>query len=659
MANNYEFEKNVFFEMRGLIIKEDSPLTDESICKAITLNENIKTMGFQLNAIDIVKLAKSSALDTMYDKIKEFNPEISVAPMYPDFPQRIMEIDEATYRFHQIVHYFSTYGMENIFGVDVQKGWLPAEETTPKTKEDNALLNAKVLKVYTREEALTYIVDNIIGKNERFTLPEKWLSRYAIIDAGCKVTKIPFKENISALIFDSINNGSDEGYAMLCSLCQHTGDIFKVLKDYLKSTKFKNLPTSKKRMFVKAFEQYPVADFEENIYVSNQKFAREYVQLLERISYNRFSKSEEHKTIVAQARNKELRSWFAKTEELLKNSKPNKEVLAHIGKRPGIYFRMVNRLYKLGYDKNMLKEELLKHSFSYSIQSIISALTHLSMDNEKRETFALMKEICTPLLTNIYQAKKTPLKDKKVYIDEGDYSFDFSVIEMNDKSEEGGYIRSGLAFRIPENVENIRFFVYWNDKQRVDIDLHSYALDKDNETHHVGWNSSFKEDGMYTSGDITHSDATEYIDVNIEEAKDNDIVSIFLKIHSYTGQNFAGIQTIFTGMMAVSKIGMNKEMKLHDIKNEFFHHELNANATSCNYGQIDIANRVLYLLGKKEEPNTTASITKFSLSDMLDIIISSQNATIVDTKEEADVILTLDKPKEENGISLIDENYFI
>lgn len=49
----------------------------------------------------------------------------------------------------------------------------------------------------------------------------------------------------------------------------------------------------------------------------------------------------------------------------------------------------------------------------------------------------------------------------------------------------------------------------------------------------------------------------------------------------------------------------------------------------------------------------------FSLQDYLDAILAGQQAKVVSSASKADVILTLKKNALENGISLVDNNYFL
>lgn len=112
--------------------------------------------------------------------------------------------------------------------------------------------------------------------------------------------------------------------------------------------------------------------------------------------------------------------------------------------------------------------------------------------------------------------------------------------------------RGGLAFRIPESVNKMRFFVYWNDSRRVDVDLHAMIQCENSPVQHVGWNGHFKNNGVVTSGDITHSDAAEYIDIDMNQTT-VDVVSANINI--YAGRSsFCDIEECFTGLMAIEDL---------------------------------------------------------------------------------------------------------
>ena len=61
------YEKNILNELRLFVVSDgEAALTDESMVKAVTLNENLRSLGFQLKPKDLVRVAKNASLDTFW-----------------------------------------------------------------------------------------------------------------------------------------------------------------------------------------------------------------------------------------------------------------------------------------------------------------------------------------------------------------------------------------------------------------------------------------------------------------------------------------------------------------------------------------------------------------------------------------------------------------
>ena len=125
-------------------------------------------------------------------------PKVKAAPMYPDFPSQVMAMDEAVFRFHQMVHYFSTYGLEDLFGIEVREGWLPDSTETPKTETDKTLLDAKVLSLAEEDGLYRRVYEQLLMRRERMTIPEKELVEECVrhADDSFLDVKAAFKENL-------------------------------------------------------------------------------------------------------------------------------------------------------------------------------------------------------------------------------------------------------------------------------------------------------------------------------------------------------------------------------------------------------------------------------------------------------------------------------
>ena len=662
---NKEYRKLLLNELRLAVI-QPSPLqeSNNSLLAAMTVNENLKSLGYTLTPKDIIRLSKDSSLYTFYDSIKELMDNVEAEPMYPNFPTQVMEMDEATFRFHQLIHYFSTYGLESMLGIEVSKGWLPDVASTQKNQRDTLKLKEKVIHLINEEEAYILPFHKLLAKKERLTLQEAQIITHCCqhlpIDTFNNL-QIPFKENLF-IIFHNIYTSCEEKEAIkiLQNICQHTGDVFKCFH-YSLTKKHYKLTHRDKRIIVKLIESYPVEELKANIILSLKK-AQMNKTILQYLNYNKYSRSDEHKAVVKELRNGQLHSWESKAKQLLMNKDEN--ALSFIAQRPGMMLRWVAWLIRQGYQPTEIIDSFKTKCEQLSIQTLITTLQHFGEENIEltRKEASQVYDIFYSLIKERLSYLKTPLQNKKVFIDEGMFSFKDSRMEFNTKSEEGGYIRSGLAIRIPDDVNKIRFFVYWNDKKRIDLDLHGMAKDIDGKPIHIGWNGDYLKDKLVFSGDITHSNAAEYIDIDLVDSPVAYLASTIHFYNSYEYKNkrcFKDIDTCYIGLMGVNDVGEN--VQLYDVANCFFHHNLQSSISDMYYGFIDVQRRLLVFVGKAvaDYHFSKPYANKFNLEEYLKVLMDVQGCEVVDNRDVADIVLTLDKGQEENSLSLIDENYFM
>jgi hypothetical protein len=661
---NPAYVKLLVSEMRIVPVTVNSnTINDEQMIRAITMNQEIHSLGYTLTPAGIVMLAKSDEVNNFFNLIKDAIGDVKAKPMYPNFPTQVMDMDEATFRFHQLMHYFSTYGAELFTGQPVSKGWLPEVEDTDKIKDDRRLLDYKVIDLIDVKDAYIRPYQTILSRRERMTDKDKMiliecinhLSINDLSGVNCK-----FKENlidVFSTIFDAKDLTPIVKIGALRCICQHTGDVYKCMINVIKDNEY-HLSTSQKRMIVKLLESFPIADFRGNLMLSNKK-REEVLFVLRYLDFNAYARKREYIDEVKMLRNKELRSWESGAKKLVAAKSP--EALAYYAQRPGMMLRHITYLLRNGYTKQEIADAFWCKTESMSIQTIVSLMNffYASSTAEAEDVRYILDQILKERLA----CQETVLREKKVYIDTSEFDLDLSELRITDKSSEGGYIRSGLAYKIPDGINRIRFFVYWNDTNRVDVDLHSTIYDENGCTENVGWDSNFIGDAYAFSGDITHSDAAEYIDIDLNEAAAMHDVVAATNINLYAGYDtFGEIDECYVGCMAVDSIGT--DVKLYNPANCFFTHYLTGNYGFINYGCIDIVNRVIrfdghgghrcdyYSTYKTDNP-------KYSVRKYIDNLISMQHADIVDNRDAADIVLVMGKPSMEKEVSLIDNNFFM
>lgn len=663
------FEQLLLSELRLIPVAMGSKTpTEQDLIKAMTANEELVALGLTLSPADIVRLAGSDSLDGFVAGVRDSLGDVKAKPMYPDFPSQVMEMSEAVFRFHQMMHYLSTYGIEDVTGAKVIRGWLPDMTETEKSKPDDTLLKAKTVALISEEDKYIVPYKRILSKTERMTDKERVIVRSCIeglTPEQLSSVTVTFKQNLLDVfnsVFTSEKLGRDTKLQYLRSFCQHTGDVWKCM-DYALTRAGFHFKTSQKRLLVQLLESYPIHDFRANLILSNKKGERTRL-MLKFLDYNEYSRKKDFAEAVAALRDGRCRSWESRVKALVAQASP--EALDMYAERPGMMLRHLTYLMRNGYSADKLGDKLLPLADKLKTQTLVRLASFFSRDGiealgqERFEESVILARFSRSLLERRLAANDTPLKGKKIFADMPEFDLDASEIRVTDKSSEGGYIRSGLAYKIPENATTIRFFVYWNDKQRVDVDLHAAINKTDGTRQGVGWNSNFNTGTVVTSGDITHSDAAEYIDIDLVKGRD-EISTVTLNIDLFSGYpTFGEIDECFVGAMAVSKTGA--DVKLYDPKNCFFTHCLTGKCRFMHYGFVDVQRGVIVftgLEGRGGYHSESEAGGGLSLREYLGILFRAQGVSAVSTPEEADLTLVMGKPSKDSEISLIDHNFFM
>ena len=403
-VKKFNYDKLLLDAMRMVSYEPgNAVLTNEGLVKAMTLNENLKTLGWTLKPTDVIKLASSPSVDTFYEKVKGMMSTVDAKPMYPDFPTQVMEMDEAQFRLHQLIHYF-TYAAEALAGVDAPQGWLPAEAglvtDTEKTEEDTRLLDAQALELVAENDKFEVPFERILGKRERMTDLEGEIIRQCVASnkiAFDKKRDIPFKENLKDIFMSIAKSGADgtitrqQATAALSNICQHPGDVTKNIHEYLKANKY-HLSTKEKKMFVETYEKYGYHAFAENLKVSRAKehFTKE---IFKRIDFCRYAKDDKWaKAVRAIGTN---RSWEALARQKIEAREP--DAIEFVAKRPGMLIRMTSLALRNGYSEEAITKALVEHSKEVSVQTLITMINtahrkyrepvgfNLQMDKKRKE----------------------------------------------------------------------------------------------------------------------------------------------------------------------------------------------------------------------------------------------------------------------------------
>lgn len=692
-------------------------LSQLAITTLAAYHHAVMALAHNASFLPLADLADKCLINPLSD-LKRLVPDVKASPMYPDFPSQVMEMPEAQYRYDQACHYLSTYGTElvaGLLGVDVTvgEGWMPHVASTPKTEADEALVAPKVLHVLVTEEDLAAVVADRLARATRMHPAEiaTALLVFGNRDARAKTTpfpKVAFHENMMELIRMAAHRDSGTLEHVAAGLAQHPGDLLKAVMYVRATTKRMHLSTRQKKGFCRAFEHFDTRAIALNLVdaTSDVRQAPNY------LSVARFGGPHLREAIELVASGA-VRSWASKVESLwgalgevvdpqqavdVRNELTRRHeegldlpsdfaavesawqaLLTQYGWRPGMLIRSLSRLVKAGCPAYLLQAELGAHIDAYSLPTLVSTIVALSSPDVSTDVLAqslgrgrtwknaakpmdaqTRQEVCAcllPLIEPKLRDLETPFKGRRVFLDTAGVSLAGSVLRPNEVGETStAWPPLGIAFDLPQD-KTLRFFTFWDDRERrVDVDVHFEGSTVLGERVHIGWNGSYKDAGMVMSGDVTTShNSVEYLDINMEAAREAGIVRVVQVQHLYSGRgNWGDIPTCYSGALLVQRRW--RTVKLYDTKNLLFRDDLSGKGRMMNYAVINVPEHYVRIV---RGGNVPLGEVTFSLGDYLDELFRAQGVTLVSEPDEAEVRVCVGRSDDPEVVSLFDEGFFL
>lgn len=686
--------------------------SDDDMAWAVTALANLDGTGYTLsqasimvlaayhhamvslaNATSGLPLARAAApawVDPLAD-IRRLVPDVTATPFYPDFPQQVMEMSEAQFRYDQAMHYASTYGVELVSGlmgldVTVGKGWMPKTSETPKVRDDQALVAAKVLHVVMTVEDMRGVVAARLGRATRLQDSEldTVLAVFADLGADADPDDFPtvaFHENMMRLIAQASLRGSATLEHVASCLSQHPGDLLKAIASLREVSGGGHLTTVQKKGLCRAFERFEPKIIAQNIADADRttRFAPHYLSLARFAGPNL-------REGVRLYESGEVRSWYSRVEALwtpiIKAGHASAEewqrLLELYGQRPGVLLRSTNRLAKSGCPAGLLNDELQRHAQHYSLPTIVRTLTLMSNDdqfvtsmgrygefkvvkknlsNAERRSHATLVPTLRLLLSERLDSLDTPLRGRRVYLDKAGISLEGTILMPNETGDTAtAWPPVGVALELPPD-KTVRFFTFWDDREeRVDVDLHFVGKKVDGQDVRVGWSSDFRAGGMVTSGDVTTSeDAVEFLDADIAAARKDGVDFVVQQQHIFAGaQRWGDIGTCYSGAAVVADT--SADVRLVDPKNLIFRDDLTGSGKSMSYAVVSFTHSYVRIM---RGANLPLGNPGFSLRDYLETLFEAQGVTLVEDPADAELSVCVGRSDDPEVISLFDEGFFV
>lgn len=277
------------------------------------------------------------------------------------------------------------------------------------------------------------------------------------------------------------------------------------------------------------------------------------------------------------------------------------------------------------------------------------------------------KLICCSALIDQYKEKE---KLDKVYIDPNIVNYTVPL-KLRNASNQLKTVSRGSRMKLPNDANIIRLYTWWqnltkgssNWKDRIDIDLSATFYDENfNKPVHDVYYGNLRVNGVVHSGDIVNAPngASEFINIDIETLLKQNIRYVAMNIHSFNEETFNIIPECFAGVMVLDEIKDTEQT--FDPAKSLIRSDISTEATSCIPMVFDLETREVIWIdsiiprhssGSNDVAHCKDSITNVvrgivsasypTLGKLIEMNIIARNGKRVNTKEEADIIFSLDE----------------
>lgn len=496
-------------------------------------------------------------------------------PMYPNFPEQVMEASEVELYFNAIIHYMSLGKLLPDYEV---KERFPLIDNPSLTvidlgdKDDfnsifKNLLSSKVSLSESDKEDITWFVNNVDFKS---LLPNT----------------IPHKENLSfitMLLWDKASMRE-----VLVPLYKTATDVLRLavalsggdvsLKD---APWFKSFKRSERRVLLSMLENA------NNIEEDMARYKNIWIRLGEKLhpgEYKSFVKVNE--AFNKLRNNIKIETFRSKLEKAFKDSDLD-AVLNLLSKRPGEFARSLDRILRLTVSDNRVTSlneglkvvkafELVSKEVStpvlLQVREYFKKRAEGTLDTRvffpkgsmakaygiennltQIDTTVCLEvvKVCGKALIELYSEKEVL---GKVFVDEGLSKYIVPAAQRS-ASKSLKSVARGSRFTINNKAKVLRGFVYWREPEncRTDLDLSAVFYDENLSVLDTVAYFNLKSDEYKCchSGDITSAPngASEYIDMDLEDLKSKGVRYVSLVVNSFTETPFCDLPECFVGFM--------------------------------------------------------------------------------------------------------------
>lgn len=680
-------------------------MSDDTQRYLVTMTKNIETLGytFSKQLFNKLKTLTKEELFEIYKELvselkKNIGADVQYNPMYPNFPESVMEENEMQLYMNAIVHYWS-YGTI-----------LPCEE---KNERLPLFDETKVKVIDSGEwEDLYEIFDNLCRSKTSISQTDKEDLEWIMKNSNVKFPdEIPLKENVALIGKIYVESNPLATADKLQKYFKTATDILRLITamsdgdiSLATNTKYRSFKRKERRLLLELLDNCG------NIQEDMLRYKNRWIRVGERLHPGEYKTGRYDNARLAfdKLRNNEkIQTFNSKVDHNMKDKNFEKAILL-LQKRPGELARRLDYLLRTVDKKNNVintfkdvankvstpvllqikehfknrQEELSTRVFfpkgclarSYAIENKLP-------DIDKKYCDAIVK-ICENALVEIYKSKDFM---GNVYLSE-EYKNYIVPFSQRSASKSLRTIVRGSRIKLKESAKAMRAFIWWTNtgngnSGRVDIDLSATIFDENwNYINHVSYTRlRDKEMNVYHSGDITNGGdvngigVSEFLDVDIESVVDAGGRYVVYQVYNYSGQTFGNLPHAMFGWMeredvhsgeiydprtVAQKMDLTSQSKVcipvifDCVERKFIWCDMNVSLDGCHHhrGGNNVESN---LMGVAATCYSIVNMKKPNLYDLIDLHIRARGLR-VENKEEADIVFDIN-----DGITPFDTEAFM
>ena len=695
----------ILLRRKNKVIVERGTVEEPNNQYIVTIMKNVEALGytFSKELFETLQTLTKAELQKFYLELipmlkKLVGADVAYKPMYPNFPQSVMETDYLELYINAIMHYWSG---GTLYPYEEKNERLPLFEDT----------KVKVVDLGT-EEDIYDIVKNLCQSKTSISQTDKEDLEWIFKNMQVKFPEeIPLKENAAL-----IGKLYLENYPL--ATAKDIQKFFKTATDVLRlitamsdgdislatNTKFRSFKRKERRLLLELLQN--CGAIEEDML----RYKNKWLRVGERLHPSEYNEEQFGKVITAfnKLRNGIKIDTFSGKVTKAIEAEDFRTALMLLKKRPGELARKLDYILRSTNDKNQVINTFKDIAGEVSTPVLLQVKEHFAHRTDKQEARVFFpkgnlarchcientlsdidEKYCSAIVKICENALVENYKSKdflgNVYLSE---EFKNYIVPFSQRSASKALktIVRGSRLPIVENAKALRGFIWWTNIDNgwrgiVDIDLSAAIFDENwNYMEHVSY-TNLRSDKYKAchSGDITDGGSvngdgvTEFLDVDIDSIVKYGARYVVYQIYSYTNQKYSDIPHAMFGWMSREDVNSGEIYEPKTVEQKM---DLTSQSTVCIPAIFDCVNREMIWCdmslslngcyanygGNNVESNLSGvaatcysmvNMSKPNLYDLIDLHIRARGLR-VDNKEDADVIFDV-----KEGITPFDTEVFM